>query len=393
MKRFLTQLPFAVSLVLLAVLFYGIVNIRTSASNPTLSQHQNVLQQAWRFYKTHFLLHGQRSNYIYAIPGSLSEGQGYALLLAVWMNDEVTYKNILNWTLSSMQRQTDHLFAWHYGRSSAQEKDQIQSLDVATDGDQDIIYSLILASEQWNRPIYLQIAQPILKDFRKKLVRSDSRYTYLWPGTSPWFNMGDTLIAPSYYAPYIYPKFAQLEPREKTLWAQLRQDSYTTIALCSQIIPPDFPPDWCLLHPPSQKQPLLTAGKAIHSPADQRRFAYDSVRVFWRLYLDQALTASSQAQTLLAQHKGLRALWQKNKRFPDAIQEDGLPDKTLYNDGILLKTAYALQQASFNKKQGQQYFEAEVMKPYYKPEGYWQDPKNFYVNSLVLIAAYWLWEG
>src|SRR5690606_1180007 len=112
--------------------------------------------------KNRFMKDGERvisNNY----GGTISEGQSYALLKAVWMDDPETFQRVWQWTKSHMQRPQDHLLGWHWGKKEDGSEGLIHD-ESATDADQDIAYALLLAGEQWQMPEYTRDAQAIIQD-------------------------------------------------------------------------------------------------------------------------------------------------------------------------------------------------------------------------------------
>src|SRR5437879_4886477 len=57
-----------------------------------------------------------------------SEGQGYAMLRAVWSNDQTDFDLAWAWTRANLQTRGDHLFAWKW-------KNAVLDTNSATDAD------------------------------------------------------------------------------------------------------------------------------------------------------------------------------------------------------------------------------------------------------------------
>ena len=77
-----------------------------------------------------------------------SEGQGYALLRAVWMRDEATFTQVLDWTESRLRR-PDGLYSWRW---SPEAGGHVRDVNTATDADQEAAFALILASVVFGKP-------------------------------------------------------------------------------------------------------------------------------------------------------------------------------------------------------------------------------------------------
>jgi endo-1,4-beta-D-glucanase Y len=93
-----------------------------------------------------------------------SEGESYTMLRSVWMDDKSTFDNSWQFTENNLQR-PDHLFSWKYGKISSGEYGILTSEggeNTASDADEDIALSLLMAYSRWNDSKYLQAAQPII---------------------------------------------------------------------------------------------------------------------------------------------------------------------------------------------------------------------------------------
>jgi endo-1,4-beta-D-glucanase Y len=71
-----------------------------------------------------------------------SEGQGYALLRAVWERDEAAFRRIASWTEAHLQR-PDGLHSWLW---TPEDGGRIVDPNTATDGDMEIAWALLMAA-------------------------------------------------------------------------------------------------------------------------------------------------------------------------------------------------------------------------------------------------------
>lgn len=85
---------------------------------------------------------------------TVSEGQGYGLLLAVAMNDRADFGRIWSWTTRNLQLRSG-LFAYHWPGHSAADRTP------ASDADTQIAWALALAGQRWNQPSYTAAAKRI----------------------------------------------------------------------------------------------------------------------------------------------------------------------------------------------------------------------------------------
>jgi endoglucanase len=223
----------------------GMTFFQAAQSEPVPAEipFQKVLHESWTFYKGRFMKDGERvvSN---TFDGTISEGQSYALLKSVWMNDPETFRRTWQWTKTHMVRPSDHLLGWRWGKK----KDGSEGLlntESATDADEDIAYSLLLAGEKWNKPEYTEDAKAMINDIWQVSVRKINGKYYLLPGDWEGFGWEYITLDPAYLAPYVYRKFAEYDTAHS--WNQLADDSYDTLEACSNLTAHKLPPNWCAI--------------------------------------------------------------------------------------------------------------------------------------------------
>ena len=133
--------------------------------NPQEIALDQLLEQSWQGYKKRFIQQDGRVIDHKAGGISTSEGQSYALLRAVWMNDPQTFNQVWSWTQNNLQVRGDHLFAWKWGQQSTKSPGAngpkapegpakwgpIDST-AASDADQDIALALLMAHRKWQDP-------------------------------------------------------------------------------------------------------------------------------------------------------------------------------------------------------------------------------------------------
>src|SRR5581483_2836031 len=119
-----------------------------------------LLQSSWEKYKTQFLNKDGRIIDPSQNNITTSEGQSYALLRAVWMDDKDTFDKVWTWTKNDLKRPNDHLFGWRWGKRSSGTYGFIENGgdNSASDADSDIALALILASRRWNADSYKSAA-------------------------------------------------------------------------------------------------------------------------------------------------------------------------------------------------------------------------------------------
>jgi cellulose synthase (UDP-forming) len=178
-------------------------------------RHLDELSALWSFYKHTYITAGR----VISLDEqgiTTSEGQGYAMLRAVWSNDRITFAATWDWTKQHLQVRGDHLFAWKW-------KGNVLSLNSAADADTDIALALILAARRFSEPGYEQAALDVLDSIWNKEIAKIGRQYYVTAGN--WAVHEDyPTIHVAYLAPYAYEIFASVDDRYP--WKRLVDSSY-----------------------------------------------------------------------------------------------------------------------------------------------------------------------
>ncbi len=105
------------------VILLLVMSILACSDSQSEKQFQQRLDAAltasWTFYKTHYILPDGRVKRPDNQQDTVSEGQAYALLRAVWSNDQATFDRCYAWTENHLSQKTlrgRNLLAWHWGR-------------------------------------------------------------------------------------------------------------------------------------------------------------------------------------------------------------------------------------------------------------------------------------
>ncbi len=168
---------------------------------------------------------------------SHSEGQGYAMLLAVAHGDRARFDTLWRWTQENLQVREDKLFAWRWEPRTRSAVDQ----NSASDGDILIAWSLARAAEVWNDKTLRAEAAAISKTIRQELVRTINGHTVLVPGPSGFETDGVIVVNPSYW---VFPAFEDLnEVDPSTVWDDLAA-SGRDLLRTSRFGAFHLPPDW-----------------------------------------------------------------------------------------------------------------------------------------------------
>ncbi len=228
-----------------------------------------VLKEAhvWQAYKARFISDQGRvvdtgNNLI-----SHSEGQGYAMLLAVAANDHATFERLWGWTRANMMVRDDELIAWRWEPLN---RPAVADMNNASDGDILIAWALAEAGELWDDVPYRTAGRRIAVEVARKLVLfKTARGAILLPAVSG-FHADDRLDGPvvnlSYY---VFPAFARLPiVAPEVDWAGLTQTGLDLLD-ATRTSPLALPPDWISL------KDSRVAPAAGFPP----EFSYNAVRV------------------------------------------------------------------------------------------------------------------
>ncbi|NJP10496.1 MAG: glycosyl hydrolase [Leptolyngbyaceae cyanobacterium RU_5_1] len=348
-------------------------------SQPSANAQQ--LQQSWVAYRQRFIQGDGRVIDREQGDRSTSEGQAYAILRAVLINDRDTFTRALTWAETNLVRkdesgkQIDQLWAWKWGNSGQGWK--ILDQNFASDADVDVAFALILAARRWNCPAYLPFARAKLNDIWNHSTGQVGNQRYLLPGpTQAFWNQPDRMILnPSYFAPYAFRLFAQVDPSHD--WMSLVNSSYQVLNRSASLSKVGLPSDWIALNPQT----------GIFSPISidslQSVYSYDAFRVWWRIALDANWFRDPQADAYLRQHTAyLKQLWQKQQPISARIDLQGKP---------LVKyeatSQYAMLYLAFQVTDpaiARQIYQRKLM-PQYR-NGFWDNDSAYYSQNLAWFA-------
>lgn len=204
---------------------------------------------------------------------SHSEGQGFAMILAVHHDDAVTFANAWNWARTHLQVREDRLLAWSWAPGAG-----VSDTNNASDGDLIVAWALARAGKRWHEPAYTHAAREIAQAIRTRLLRRDGRGVVLLPGQDGFEKESGTTVNLSYW---VFPAFAALaEVDPAPDWDALR-DTGLKLLQESRHGRWGLPSDWTLL-----------GETLVPSPDFPPRFGYDAIRI--PLYLQWAGLATPQ---------------------------------------------------------------------------------------------------
>lgn len=300
----------------------------------TKAEVRNLLNPLWQTYKARYIQDDGRVKDPQRTDATTSEGQSYALLRALWMDDRAVFDTVLNWSISNLQLpRGDKLFAYLWGKSS-DDSWKILDQSVATDADQDIAFALILASQKWNDTRYSGLAQQILTDLWTKTVVNIGGKFYLTAGD--WAALtARPVLNPSYFAPYAFRSFAQIDPDKDHNWLALVDSSYEVIKGCTEskldTAVGKLPPNWCAIdRQTSQFFPALTPTRSTLDTD----FGYDAFRIVWRVGLDYRWYGEPRALSYLQSLNLLRDEYKNRQRLAAVYDHAGQVKENSEDSGI-----------------------------------------------------------
>jgi endoglucanase len=175
---------------IMVVLYVAYMNSHYSTVTRTFSPY-TLITSSWEIYKDKFMTRDGRVLDKTQGDVTTSEGQSYALLRAVWVDDKDTFDMVWKWTKTNLKHENDSLFGWRWGK---QEDNAYGFMpgggeNAASDADSDIALALILASRRWEQKEYEVEAKNILKDIWERETTTAFNSRYLIAGE--WANRED----------------------------------------------------------------------------------------------------------------------------------------------------------------------------------------------------------
>ncbi len=254
---------------------------------PIVFSPKTMMSTVWEKYKNEYLEKGtlrtldKQQNNI-----TTSEGESYTLLRSVWQDDQTTFDVSWKWVKDNLQRKDNHLISWLFGKRSDGSYGVITEKggqNTASDADVDIALALLFAGKRWNNSQYGGDAAALISDIWKQEVVTINGKPYLVANNVEKNAPNVVLLNPSYFAPYAYRIFAQVDKSDN--WNGLVDTSYDIIekSLSDNLdasTTANLPPDWLTLNKKTAEIGFnLPAGLTTH-------YGFDALRVPWRLALD-----------------------------------------------------------------------------------------------------------
>lgn len=349
------------------------------------------LNALWESYQHYYMSGGSvrrpKNNF-----DTVSEGQAYAMLRAVWLRDRAAFDATYRWTeenLSRFRTFGDHLLAWRYGPSTLGGPAIIDNTP-ALDADLDYALALFLASKIWpdgkspsGTMAYREKGLAVVESIMQKgvVLRNNNEFILLpWPMDETRSPDRDILLNLSYFSPGHYRIFGMEtgDPR----WHRLADDTYTFInrffesqgGQGEQVV---AIPDWIIIHP--------NGGFAV-DPDRGYVSGWDAFRLWWRLRLDYDISGSPRAKDLLTTHLVRflnKSMTESGGEVASESNRDGSPVNKWINSGMVAAYGWALRdlEPTLSRSLARQAIRRLQREGDYM---YFQDKEDYYTNS-------WAW--
>ena len=369
--------------ILIALLFSTLIYFLTRRRDETNPYQISI--KTWAGFKETFIsVAGRVARFKEA--DTVSEGQAYAMLRAVWLGDKKTFDSCYEWSerhLSRSGRYGDDLLAWHWKHGA------VTDWMPASDADIDYALALIFADLRWKG-----LAPETLEDYGMKAwkglsdilkletYRADDGRLFL----SPWILSESEKKArrlpvnPSYYSPAAFRIFADFTGDRR--WLELVDTGYDVL----ESLVKEFDgkrgvgliPDWAGVD---------RAGRFFPLEGKNPGYGWEAVRVPWRVAMDAVWFDSARAKDFFRSEFSnfFEREWRRQGAIFSEYQYDGVCVKPYENALFYSACRISLSMrgssitAAVNKKS----------KAFIHRDGevwFFRDRNDYYVNSLAWIA-------
>lgn len=312
------------------------------------------LVSAWQAYQQRFVVDGRVIDDANGI--SHSEGQGYAMLIAVRAGDRAGFAAVWDWTARALMVREDGLVAWRWEEGEAP---GVTDANNATDGDILIAWALVEAAQRWGVPAYAESARALATAVGAHTLVETPHGLSMLPGAEG-FRQGDQPDGPianlSYWVFPAFERLAGIAPEHP--WGSLEETGLSLIE-AARFGPLRLPSDWVAL---AGERPAPAEGFA---PV----FGYNGIRI--PLYL---AWAGSGGREHLAIFSGM---WSEREDIgPFAIDVgSGAATEEMGGDGY--KAVAALVGCALDGKPLPDRFRTVPMQKYY--------PTTLHILTLIAI--------
>ena len=225
-----------------------------------------------------------------AVGSTVSEGIGYGMLLAVYMNDQALFDGL--WKYEQHWVDGAGLMNWYVLGDGSGLGPNGQG--GATDADEDMAFALVMADRQWGGQGSLDKPYATLALSQIQAIWNSEIQDSKLPKPGEWG--GWNTVNVSYFAPAYYRVFAKLDPSHG--WSTVVSTVYDTIAYAvnaaNGTASNGLVPAWCDDSHGSPCKPI-----DMNIPNDVG-YQYDSCRTPFRIGLDWCWNGEPRAQSYVA---------------------------------------------------------------------------------------------
>lgn len=223
--------------------------------------------EVWSAYKARFIT--DRGRVVDTANGMIShsEGQGYAMLIAVAAKDRNAFERIWGWTRANLLVRDDQLLAWRWEPNT---RPGVADMNNATDGDLLVAWALTEAGDLWNDTSYRIAARRIAVEIGRKTIINKTKFGSLMLPAVSGFAAEDRPDGPVVNLSYwVFPAFARLPLVAPEIdWSGISQTGLDLVK-ASRFGSAGLPTEW------------ISAKNGTVRPADnfQQVFSYNAIRI------------------------------------------------------------------------------------------------------------------
>jgi endo-1,4-beta-D-glucanase Y len=198
---------------------------------------------------------------------TVSEGIAYGMLAAVYMADRPTFDGL--WTYAKAHFDTKGLMNWKIGAG-----ENVLGAGSASDGDEDMAWALLMASNQWSSATYLTDARAVINAMYTNSIAGDGM---LKPGDN--WGGADPSTYPDYFSPAYFRVFAAVTNNPNWRGAIIDRN-YAILMNVSGTYG-------------------LVPDKTTATYQNMGDYGYDACRTPWRIGMDYCFNGEPRAQAYL----------------------------------------------------------------------------------------------
>lgn len=342
-----------------------------------------ILNASWENYRERFITEEGRVVDDSADGVTTSEGQSYAMLRSVWIDDKETFDLTWQWTKDNLKQDDTWLFGWRWG----DREDGTFGLlsdggnNSASDAESDIALALILASRRWRDERYANESRAVLNSMWTYLTDEYDGKRYLIAGN--WAKTEETMVInPSYFSPYAWRLFAEYDTEHD--WNSLIDPGYDVLFESSKAgLDTEggigLPPDWIML------DKTTGAWKATNLEGLSTDYSFDAMRVPWRIAIDYSWFGEERAMEYLkVLNQPLENYFVRDQKLINRYRHDGLAMSE--NENPTMYATWLASLSILNKELANRVYQEKILRLYSNAED------NF-VESLPYYEQNWLWFG